>query len=178
MYPLPENMGFPIRQTISEMLPDEPLVEPESQRGRYGKNIHVSLNEYTCAECGKRFTATKDHKYKVTSQAKGHDRMAVFCSYNCFRPTEKAMQEKFKAEALGFVNGYGRDKSPVERARARVEKCKKKLAELQAIRNDANAWAALSRKQKNNLSTTIPRWKTKLDEAEAALKEAETYEPG
>ena len=177
-YPLPENMGFPLPRTIGEMLPDEPLVEPESQRGRYGKRIHVVLNEYTCAGCGKPFTAAPEHRYKMQSQAKGAaKRLQMYCSYSCFRPAEREAQEKFRKDTMGYVPECGGRKSPVEHARARVERFEKKLNELQAIRNDPIAWKALPATRRRSITSLISRHKNNLDEAKEMLKEAELYEP-
>lgn len=177
-YPLPENMGFPLPRTIGEMLPDETLVEPEGQHGRYGKGIHVSVMEYTCAACGKRFTSTSQHRYKAEISRHGKSkRVQYYCSYTCYRPIERAAQEKFKKETMGFAPENSKSKSPVERARARVEKCKAKLEEYQAIRNDPQAWNALPTLKKHNLTKMISRWKSEVDKANEMLKEAELYEP-
>lgn len=175
-YQMPENMGFPIRQTVSEMLPDELLVSPESQVGRYGKTIHASMHEYVCAACGKRFEAYSEHRYKIRSQAKGRERLEMYCSYTCFRPAERAAQEKFKSDTLCFTPGYGREKSPLLRAQDRVSHCEKRLAEYQAIRSDAKAWSALSKTRKNTITKLIAAWTEKLEYARKMLEEVKNEE--
>lgn len=165
-YPMPENMGFPVRQTISEMLPDQLLVSPESKVGRYGKNIHVGLQEFICPKCGTRFYATSQHRYKVRIAGKEH----MCCSHHCFRPYEKEMEEKFKCEALGFKKTFGDEKTPLERARDRVAACKKRLRKYQAIKDDSTAWAALSKTKQESYRKLIRVWTEKLEHAQRMLE--------
>lgn len=176
--PYPDNMGFPIRRSVSDMLPDQLLVEPACMPGRYGKEIHVGYQEYTCAACGKVFSATKQHRYRQQIQKHGENKKVLFyCCYDCYRPIERAAQEKFKKDTMGFVPECGGQKSPLEHARARVIKCQKKLAEYQAIRNDPQAWEAMPMTKRRSLTKMISRWKQQLDDANRNLKEAEIYEP-
>lgn len=175
-YQMPENMGFPIRQTVSEMLPDELLVSPESQVGRYGKTIHTSMHEYVCAACGKRFEAYSEHRYKIRSQAKGRERLEMYCSYTCFRPAERAAQKKFKSDTLCFTPGYGREKSPVQRVQDRVNACEKSLAKYQSIRSDEKAWSALSKTKQESTMKLIRVWREKLEHAEQMLEEVKHEE--
>ena len=172
------QMPDPIRQIAGETLPDQLMVTPQIQRGRHGKDIHVGYQEYTCAACGKVFSATKQHRYRAEINKHGESKkVLLYCCYDCFRPVERAAQEKFKRDSMCFVPECGRQKSPLEHARARVELCQKKLAEYQAIRYDKEAWKALPDLKRRNLTKFISRWKQQLDDANRMLKEAEMYEP-
>lgn len=167
-HPMPDDIGFQIPRSIGEMLPDQLLVEPERPRGRYGKDIHVSMSAYTCLTCGKIFESGPEYKY-ITKDGR-------CCSYHCFRPFEIAAQEKFRKDTMGYVPECSRSKSPVERAHARVEKCRKKLEGYQAIRRDPQAWAALPHEKRRNITDAISRWKRKLNDAQRALEEIEANE--
>lgn len=174
IYPMPENMGFPLPRTVGEMLPDQPLVMPDGTRGRYKHISQASLRTYTCAECGKVFDAGAEYKYRAGG-TKGNP-VIMFCSYPCFRPTERAMQEKFKRDTLMNTYAAGTDECNLAQARQRVKHCENRLAELRAQRDDPAVWEALPVKKRNTVTTLISRWMQKLDDARAALKEIEAYE--
>lgn len=165
-FPMPENMGFPIRQTIGEMLPDELLVAPEGQTGRYGKSIHVGLHEHVCPRCRTSFYATNQHKYKV--RIDGKERLC--CSHACFRPYEREEEEKFKCSTLGFKKTFGDEKTQLERAQDRVAACKKKLRKYKARREDPETWNALTKTQKVRVGHQIKEWTDKLEHAERMLE--------
>lgn len=159
--------------SITDMLPDRLLIQPSVETyTRSGKHVRVGLYPYICPACGKRFEATQKHGYKVTDRNGQH----MYCSYKCFRPVEKAMEDKFKADCLGFVAVNGRDKPPIERARMRVEKCKQKMEEYRAIRNDPVKWNALPQQKRCSRTSNYNEWKKKLAEAEEALELLEQME--
>lgn len=172
--PMPENMGFPLPKTIGEMLPDQPLVMPDGTRGRYKHISQASMHTYTCAECGKVFDAGTDYKYRV--EGRSGRKLKVFCSYNCFRPTEKAMQEEYKRLTLMGPYSRGNDICTLSQARARVKHCEDRLRELSRQRHEAAVWEALPVVKRHTLTKMISRWKQKLDDAMKTLKEIEADE--
>jgi len=177
-YPMPENMGFPIR-SISEMLPDDVMIAPVKPYTRSGKPECLGLFGYECATCGKHFEATTQHRYKIV-QEKNHKRITqMFCSYSCFRPVERDIAEKYKNQTIGaYVRGWSRDKTPLERARERVETCKAKLAKFRGMKDDQQAWKSLPQRRRDSIASSIGCWNRKLEEAIRNLKEVEADEEG
>lgn len=173
IYPMPENMGFPLPRTVSDMLPDQPLVMPDGTRGRYKHISQANLKTYTCAECGKVFDAGPEYKYKVDGK---NAPQKVFCCYKCFRPTERAMQEKFRSLTLNGPYSRGNDICTLSQARARVKHCEDRLRELSRQRHEAAVWEALPDVKRKTLTKMISRWKQKLDDALMTLKEIEANE--
>lgn len=163
--------------SITDMLPDRLLIQPSGDTyTRSGKHVRVGLYPYICPACGKRFEATPQHRYKTTHRLSNRDYQQVYCSYKCFRPVEKAAEDKFKADCFGFVAINGRDKPPIERARMRVEKCKLKMEEYRAIRNDPVKWNTLPQQKRWSSTSNYNEWKKKLAEAEEALELLEQME--
>ena len=171
-YPMPENMGFPLPRTIGEMLPDQPLTMPDGRSG-YKYISGASLYPHTCAACGKKFEAGTEYKYKVRVKSVGDK---YYCSYNCFKPVEDALVEKYRRDTLGNCYAMGTETCNLTQARRRVKECEARLAELQAKRFDPDVWGALPRNGKKTLTHMISRWKQKLDDARAFLKEVEANE--
>ncbi len=161
--------------SITDMLPDQLMISP-SVSGYHKKRIGMNLHTCTCAACGKKFEAHSGHKYKTERKLNGSQKVRMYCSWHCFSPVEKAMAEKFKADCLGFVAVSGRDKSVLERARIRLEKCKRKMAEYRAIRNDPAKWSVLDQKKRWAVTANCNQWKKKLAEAEEALAQLEQME--
>ena len=159
--------------SITDMLPDRPLVQPcEDTYTRGGKVVRVGYYNYICAnpECGKAFEATQQHKYKASLKEKGVQRIKVYCSYKCFRPIEKYLEDRYKAECFGFVQCNGAELPPTERAKKRVEKCEKRIQDLMDEINDPVRFKALTKSQKHTRKALVQEWRRKLAEAK------ETYE--
>lgn len=168
-----DYMGSLGGSSITDMLPDKLLIQPTGDTyTRSGKHVRVGLYVFTCPACGKRFEATQKHGYKVTDRDGQH----MYCSYKCFRPVEKAMEDKFKADCLGFVAVNSRDKPPLVRAQIRVDKCKRMMEEYKAVINDPVRWNALTEKQKHSKKSNFREWRRKLDEALEALETLEQFE--
>lgn len=167
-----ETMGSLGGGTFYDMLPDKLMIEPYT---RSGHPVRCGLYEYTCEACGKRFEATYQHRYKTESKINGSARMRIYCSYRCFRPVEKMLEEQFKADCLGLTRKSG-SKTAHQKALERAAICKKKLADLQAIRNDPAVWKALPISKRQTTTTLIGVWRCKLDEAEEALRGFEANE--
>ena len=168
IYQMPENMGFPLPRTVSEMLPDQPLVMPDGTRGRYKHISQANLKTYTCLTCGKIFDAGPEYKY-ATNDGK-------CCSYHCFRPFEIAAQEKFRSLTLNGPYSKGTEICTLSQARARVKHCEDRLRELSRQRHEAAVWEALPDVKRKTLTKMISRWKQKLDDALMTLKEIEADE--
>lgn len=162
-YPMPDNMGFPIRETVMDMLPDAPLVKPYT---RSGNPVAIGLYPHTCHACGTQFEATSQYKYRLSIEGKD----CWFCRYNCFSPFEKEARERHKSTALGFKKEHGKDKPLLERAMDHVAKCEKKVAYWQGIRNDERHWKTLPEKKKKNVLNAIRHWKRKLEDAHEELE--------
>lgn len=173
IYPMPENMGFPLPRTIGDMLPDQPLVMPDGTRGRYKHISQANLYSHTCAACGKKFDAGAEYRYKVDIKSGSNK---YYCSYTCFRPAERAMQERFRSLHLNGPYSKGTELCTLSQARTRVMKCEERLADLQRQRNDAAVWEALPEVKRHTLTKMISRWKQKLDDALETLKEIEANE--
>lgn len=167
-----EDMRSLVGSSFADMLPDRLLIQPSGDTyTRSGKHVRVGLYVYICPTCGKHFEATPQHAYKTERKVHGVTRQRVYCSYKCFRPVEKILEDKFKADCLGFVASNGQDKSPIERARMRVEKCRRKMNERMAIRNNPEKWNAMTRTQRVNNTANYNEWKRKLEEAQQSLEQ-------
>ena len=166
-----EHMGS-LGGSITDMLPDQLMISP-SIKGYQKKRIGMNLHTCTCAACGKKFEAHSGHAYKTERKMHGQQKVRMYCSYKCFRPVEKMLEEKFKADCLGFVAVNSRDKPALERAGIRVEKCKRKMEEYRAIRNDPAAWNALPQQKRWGVTANFNEWKKKLAEAEESLAQLE-----
>lgn len=173
MSPMPESLGFTQPRTIGEMLPDQPLTMPDGTRGRYKYISQANLYPHICAACGKKFDAASEYRYRVSVKSQSDK---YYCSYNCFKPVEDEMLEKFKRDTLGNCYALGTEDCNLTQARQRVKKCESRLAELQAQREDPAIWGALPSVNRKSLTKLISRWKQKLDDARAFLKEVEASE--
>lgn len=172
-----DYMGSLGGSSITDMLPDRPLIQPSGDTyTRSGKHVRVGLTVYKCPACGKQFEATTQHAYRIERKVGGLQRVQVYCSYKCFRPAEKAMEEKYKADCFGFVQCNGNDRPPLERARNRVEKCQKKINDLAAIINDKAKFYALTDQQRHSKRVNLQEWKRKLAEAKDNLEAMEEME--
>lgn len=172
-----EHMGSLGGSSITDMLPDKLLIQPSGNTyTRSGQKVQVGLHVYICPACGKRFEATTQHRYRTERKQQGDQKVRVYCSYKCFRPVEKQIQEAFKADCLGFVPANGRDKPALELAMIRVEKCKRKMEEYRAVIIDPvrmNAMTAMQRASKKN---SYREWKNKLEQALEALEVLKEHE--
>ena len=157
-YPMPDNMGYPIRETVMDMLPDAPLVKPYT---RSGHPVAIGLFPHTCHACGTQFEAGTQHRYRLYIDGKD----CWFCRYNCFSPFEKEARERHKRMALGFKKEHSRDKPLAERARDHIAKCQMKVAYWQGIRDDEKQWKSLPNKKKKNVLTSLRHWKGRLEDA-------------
>ena len=77
----------------------------------YG-SLSLAMTSYStrfCAECGKTFECPRETRYRI-----GDD---VFCSYGCFRPSDKKRREaaRKKAELL-FTYKPPKPKKPEEKS--------------------------------------------------------------
>lgn len=172
-----DYMGSLGVSSITDMLPDKLLIQPSGDTyTRSGKHVRVGLHVYTCPACGKQFEATTEHRYRTERRMEGDQRVRVYCSYKCFRPVEKAMEDKFKADCFGFVQCNGGEKTPLERAKHRVKKCQKKIDDLVALINNKAKFYALTDRQRHAKRVNLQEWKRKLAEAKDNLEVMEEME--
>ena len=172
---LPENMGFPIR-SFGDMVPDSLLICPATYSD--GSSKQVGLRQRICATCGKQFEATEFHRYRLERKINGKNKMRWYCSYSCFRPAEKREAEVFKYKAFGITKEYDPSKDTVERAHARLEQCRKTLADIRhEIYDDPIAFRAMSENYRKNMKNKEKRWMENVAFAEQRVREVEGYEP-
>lgn len=158
--------------TFADTLPDEMMPCADHPYTRSGQKVCVGLSTHICKACGKRFEATGQHRYRVERK----HRVEMYCSYKCFRPVEKEQEDRFRALCFGFVAVRGGDKSPLEKARNRVEKCRKKLARYEGILKDPDKWAAMTSDQRRCKAEQVRYWLLKLEESEEALEVLKNHE--
>lgn len=135
---------------------------------RHAQKEAMGMHEYDCAECGKRFTAYSEHRYKRCA-VKNDTKIRMYCSYTCYRKIEKAKEEAFKKKMLeAWVPGDNRKKTPLEMAKDRLRKSKEGLTKAQKKKDEE--WHTLSPGQRVKLNRRIVDWMTRLVLAEEELE--------
>lgn len=163
MYPMPDNMGFQ-RASITDMLPDE-IAEMDRQAIRkHMQSEHMGLQEWTCAECGKKFSAYAEHKYKRSGSGR---KMARYCSYNCYRKLERLKEEKRRKKMLDALAEAEEEKKP----KTKLERAQERLAYWQALEASAEFREYLPCRQKE-IRANIARWTVRVMTEEARAGEA------
>ena len=159
-----DNNRFALADIDFGPLTDEELAGIQ----RHAQREAMGMHEYDCAECGKRFTAYSEHRYKRCA-VKGDTKIRMYCSYTCYRKIEKAKEEAFKKKMLeAWVPGDNRKKTPLEMAKERLRKSKEGLDKAQ--RRKAEAWDELTPGQKVKLNRRIVDWMTRLVLAEEEVE--------
>lgn len=162
---MPENMGFQ-RKGLMDLLPEEIVEADRTAIKRYMQNETMGLVDCVCADCGKKFVAHREHRYRY--EEKG--RVLMYCSHRCFRKQEQKKEEAYRRRMMGaWVER--KPKSRVEIARTRVESCEKRLNEALAKRNGP-AWANMNSKQRSSIKQRLVHWQAELVLASTELEEA------
>ena len=133
---------------------------------RHAQREAMGMHEYTCANCGEQFVAYQEHRYRAEKKGK----ILMFCSHKCFRPTEKKEEERWHRQMLGaWVVGDNRVKTPLERAREDVNRCKAGLKKAEQ-KAKSQEWGTMTSSQKYKLNQRIASWRARLMLAEEELE--------
>lgn len=150
-------------------IPFGPISDEELEGIRkHAQREAMGMHEYTCAECGKRFTAYSEHRYKRCAK-KDDTKIRWYCSYTCYRKIEKAKEDAFRQKMLdAWVPGDNRKRTPLEMAKEHVRKSKEGLQKAQRKKDEK--WGELTPAQKTKLNRRIVDWMTRLVLAEEELE--------
>lgn len=169
-YPMPENMGFS-RRSIMDMLPEEITEADMDAIKRHVQREALGLIDCVCAECGKKFVAHREHRYRYDPK-KGPAQM--YCSHRCFRKMEQKDAEAWRKRIMGAWAGP-KERTAVDYAREEVARCRDALEAAQT-KKDGPAWENMNKDQRRQLDNRIAKWRARLVLAETKLEEAQKHD--
>lgn len=170
------DCGIPERYTrpsFMDMLPDVITDEEMDAMKRHMQGVALGLIDCVCEGCGREFIAHREHRFRRIVKTRKGVRTAFWCSHKCFRPIEIAEAEEYRRRTLGAW--VQKEKTRLQRAQERLEKCEKKLAEALA-ETEKPEWETMSSKRRGQINGRISHWRAECVLAETKLEEAQKHD--